>query len=47
MKRKDFKNRVKIALEFYEKAGICLIEKEKENIEVTDFGLGNVEEVGL
>lgn len=47
MKRKDFELRVETALRFYEKAGIVLTESEKKNIEVADFGLGNVEEVGL
>jgi D-lyxose ketol-isomerase len=47
MKRKDIEIRVNKALEFYEKANIVLTEKEKENIEVCDFGLGKIEEVGL
>lgn len=47
MKRKDFELRVETALGFYEKAGIVLTESEKKNIEVADFGLDNVEKVGL
>lgn len=35
------------ALEFYKKAGIVLREDEKENIEVTDFGLNELEHTGL
>ncbi len=47
MKRKDFELRVETALRFYEKAGIVLTDSEKKNIEVADFGLDNVEKVGL
>ena len=47
MKRKDFELRVETALGFYEKAGIVLTESEMKNIEVADFGLDNVEKVGL
>lgn len=47
MKRKEFELRVDTALKFYEKACIILTEKEKKNIEVADFGLDNVEKVGL
>ena len=35
------------ALEYYEKAHIVLTEQEKASIEVADFGLGIVENVGL
>ena len=47
MTREEFNRQVKEALAFYEKAGIVLNEKEKRNIEVADFGLGMVENVGL
>lgn len=47
MKRKDIELRVSRALEFYETANIVLTDKEKENIEVCDFGLGKIEEFGL
>ena len=39
--------RINTALKFYEKAGIVLTEKEKKNIEVADFGLDNIDKVGL
>lgn len=35
------------ALEYFEKAGIVLTREEKENIEVADFGLGELEATGL
>lgn len=35
------------ALEYFGKAGIILTEAEKENIEVADFGLGELESTGL
>lgn len=35
------------ALEFYEKAHIVLTDEEKANIEVADFGLGDLEHSGL
>ncbi len=35
------------ALELYEKAHIVLTDREKENVEVADFGLGRLEETGL
>lgn len=35
------------ALEYFEKAGIVLTETEKDNIEVADFGLGELEKTGL
>lgn len=38
---------VKKALEYYEKAGIVLTEAEKQNIEIADFGLGDLEKIGL
>lgn len=34
-------------LKALEKAGIALTEKEKQNVEVADFGLNRLEEVGL
>jgi len=37
----------KRTLEYFEKAGIVLTEKEKQNIEVADFGLGDLETTGL
>lgn len=37
----------KRTLEYFEEAGIVLSEREKKNIEVTDFGLGAFEQIGL
>jgi D-lyxose ketol-isomerase len=37
----------KDAIAFYEKAHIVLTEEEKNNIEVADFGLGDLERTGL
>lgn len=47
MKKSVYDTQVKKALEMYEKAGIVLNEEEKKRIEVTDFELGIVNEVGL
>lgn len=35
------------AIEFFEKAGIFLTPEEKENIEVADFGFGDLAHIGL
>jgi D-lyxose ketol-isomerase len=43
----DVENAAKKAQEFFVKAGIIISEKEKENIEVADFGLGRLNEIGL
>lgn len=40
------KARIK-ALEYYEKASIVLTDEEKENIEIADFGLEDLDHVGL
>jgi len=34
-------------LEYFSKANIVITEEELENIEVTDFGLGNLKKIGL
>lgn len=47
MRRKEYDEQVRAALEFYKKANIILTEKEKQNIEVADFGKGMVRDVGL
>lgn len=47
MKRQIYEERVRLALEYYEKTGIVLTAEEKAKIEVADFGLGSVETVGL
>lgn len=38
---------IKKALEYYEKARIALTDAEKENIEIADFGLNELETTGL
>ena len=47
MKRETYTQRVDEAIKYYEKASIILTEDEKARIEVADFGLNNVEEIGL
>ena len=47
MKRETHEKYVKKALEMYEKAGIVLSETEKRNVEVVDWGLEQLEIVGL
>ena len=47
MTRKEYDIQVEKALAYYEKAGIILTEDEKQNIEVADFGIGKVNELGL
>ena len=47
MTKSTYEAQVKKALEYYEKAGIVLNEKEKKNIEVADFGLDMIEDIGL
>ena len=38
---------IKATLEYFKKAGIALTDDEKNNIEVADFGLGEIETTGL
>jgi len=47
MKRAQYEAQVKKALEFYEKAGIVLTDKEKASVEVVDWNIGEVETLGL
>ena len=47
MKREVYQAQVKKALAMYDKAGIVLSDEEKSRIEVADFGMGMVEDVGL
>ncbi|MGB9858164.1 MAG: D-lyxose/D-mannose family sugar isomerase [Dictyoglomaceae bacterium] len=47
MKRSEYEKARKRALEYFEKAHIVLTEEEKKKIEVADFGLGRLEEIGL
>ena len=43
----DYKEAVKKVLQYFDKAGIVLAESEKSQIEVADFGLGELEQTGL
>lgn len=47
MNQIEYQNQVQKTLEYFEKAGIVLTAREKEQIEVADFHLGKVNEVGL
>ena len=47
MKKSVYEEQVRKALAYYEKAGIVLTDAEKQRIEVADFGLDKVEQVGL
>ena len=47
MKKEEYKAQAAKALKFYKKAGIMLTDKEKNSVEVADFGLGKVNETGL
>jgi len=44
---KQYSEAQKKAIEYFKKAGIVITEKEKGNIEVADFGLGELAETGL
>lgn len=45
--KREFENAKKTALEYFDKAGIVLTEQEKNNLEVADFGLSELEQTGL
>ena len=47
MTKEEYNKQVEKALEYYNKANIILTDDEKNNIEVADFGLGKVNEIGL
>ncbi|MBD3224543.1 MAG: D-lyxose/D-mannose family sugar isomerase [Caldithrix sp.] len=47
MKRSEVQNAQQRALKFLEKAGIVLNKRERSNIEVADFGLNDLENIGL
>ena len=47
MTREVYERQVKLALDMYEKAGIVLTEQEKNNIEVVDWRLDQVDTMGL
>ncbi|MFA4838260.1 MAG: D-lyxose/D-mannose family sugar isomerase [Candidatus Neomarinimicrobiota bacterium] len=44
---KQYNEAQKRALEYFEKAGIVITDKERANIEVADFGIGALEQTGL
>lgn len=44
---KQYKEAQVMAIEFFERAGIVITPEEKRNIEVADFGLGDLAHVGL
>ena len=47
MKRQDMEKIQAEALKYYEKAGIILTDEERTNVEVADFGLGDIYSTGL
>lgn len=47
MKKECYKSAQKKALEFYDKAKIVLTKEEKDNMEMADFGLKDLEHIGL
>ena len=47
MKKQALQQQIQKALAYYDKAGIVLTEEEKERIEVVDFGLDMVDQMGL
>ncbi|AKA68328.1 D-lyxose/D-mannose family sugar isomerase [Clostridium scatologenes] len=47
MKIEEYKKLQKIVIDYYERAHIVLTDNEKENIEVSDFGLNDIYRTGL
>lgn len=47
LSKAEFENASAEALKYFNKAGIVLSEKEKSAIEIADFGLGRLNEIGL
>ena len=47
MKRSTYEAQVEKAIQMYEKAGIALSEKEKSSVEVVDWGLDQLDVMGL
>ncbi len=47
MKKSTYEDARRRTIAYFEKAHIVLTEQEKENIEVADFGLGELEKTGL
>ena len=45
--KEEFSDAQKKALDYFRKAGIVLTEKEEKAIEVADFGLGDLKNIGL
>jgi len=45
--RREYDETVRKTLEYFDRACIVLTEDEKRRIEVTDFGLGRLMEIGL
>ena len=47
MNASDYAKHRDLALEYFEKASIILTDEEKNNVEVADFGLNDLDNVGL
>lgn len=47
MKKTEYDRKKAQVLEYFEKAHIALTDEEKENIEIADFGLDDIEHIGL
>lgn len=47
MNREQYNQIKEKALTIFEKANIVLVEEERNNLEIADFGLGKIEEIGL
>jgi D-lyxose ketol-isomerase len=45
--KKEYENARELALALFDKAAVVLSEKEKCNLEIADFGLANITEIGL
>lgn len=45
--KQEYEKVAKRVLTYFEKAGIAITDAEKQNIEVADFGLGDLENTGL
>jgi len=45
--KKVYENHVKNTIEYFETAGIKITEEEMKNIEIADFGLNDIDNVGL
>lgn len=47
MTKKEYNKQAAKTLEYMQKAGIVLTDSEKQSVEVADFGMGKVNDVGL